>query len=67
MASLQVRNGWFHLHFRYDGKQYSHALRTKDRREAEALRGSVDSVLLRLQNRELDSPPARVDLHAFLI
>lgn len=67
MASLQVRNGWFHLHFRYEGKQYSHALRTKDRREAEALRGSVDRVLLRLQNHELDAPPATVDLPAFLL
>ncbi len=67
MASLQVRNGWFHLHFRYDGKQYSHALKTKDRREAEALRGSVDRVLLRLQNRELDAPSPNVDLAAFLL
>jgi integrase len=67
MASLHVRNGWFHVHFRYDGKQHSHALKTKDRREAEALRGSVDRVLLRMQNRELDAPPAHVDLPTFLL
>ena len=22
MASLQQRSGWFHLHFRYEGRQY---------------------------------------------
>jgi hypothetical protein len=36
MASVHTRNGWYHLSFRHHGRQYSHALKTKDRREAEA-------------------------------
>ncbi len=67
MASLQERNGWFHLLFRYQGRQYSHALKTQDRREAEGLRGSVDRLLMRLHNHELAPPPADVDLAVFLL
>jgi integrase len=67
MASLQQRGGWFHLQFRFEGKQYSHALKTKDRREAEAHRGTVDRVLIRIRNRELDAPPADIDLPEFLL
>ena len=52
MASLQQRNGWFHLLFRYQGRQHSHALKTKDRREADACRGSVERTLLRLRRRD---------------
>ena len=39
MANLQERNGWFHLQFRYQGRQYSHALDTQERKEAEATTG----------------------------
>ena len=67
MASLQQRAGWFHLLYRYQGRQYSHALKTKDRREAEAYRGSVDRMLIRLRNREIMAPPPEADLTAFLI
>jgi len=67
MASLQVRSGWFHLLFRYEGKQFSHALKTKERREAEALRGTVDRALMRIRHRELDAPPPHVDLPTFLL
>jgi integrase len=67
MASLQQRSGWFHLLFRYQGRQHSHALKTKDRREAEAYRGSVDRMLIRLRNREIPSPPPEADLAAFLL
>jgi hypothetical protein len=67
MASLHKRNGWYQLHFRYQGKQYSHALKTKDRREAEAHRGTADRILIRIRNNELAPPPPTVDLPAFLL
>ncbi len=67
MASLQQRQGWFHLLFRYGGKQYSHALKTRDRREAEAQRGSVDRMLMRIRNRELPPPPPEADVPTFLL
>ena len=56
MANVHARKGWFHLLFRFKGRQYSHALKTKDRREAEAFRGSVDRMLIRLRNREIAAP-----------
>ena len=67
MASLQQRSGWFHLHFRYQGRQHSHALKTKDRREAEAHRGTVDRLLIRIRNKELPPPPADADIPTFLL
>ena len=67
MASLQLRSGWFHLQFRYQGRQYSHALKTKDRREAEAHRGTVDRFLIRIRNKELPPPPPEADLATFLL
>lgn len=56
MASVHARAGWFHLLFRYQGRQYSHALKTKDRREAEAHRGTVDRLLIRLRKGEVPPP-----------
>jgi len=67
MASLQQRSGWFHLHFRYAGKQFTHALKTKERREAEAQRGTVDRYLIRIRNQEVPPPPPDADLPAFLL
>jgi integrase len=67
MANLQERNGWFHLQFRYQGRQFSHALGTQERKEAEAIRGSVDRALIRIKNRELLPPGAQDDVVAFLL
>lgn len=67
MASLQQRGGWFHLQFRYEGRQYSHALKTKDRREAEAHRGTVDRLLIRIRNKEIPPPPVDADVPTFLL
>ncbi len=67
MASVQDRGGWFHLLFRYRGRQYSHALKTRDRREAEAHRGTVDRLLIRLRNREVPPPPADAHLPTYLL
>lgn len=67
MASLQQRQGWFHLLFRYRGRQHSHALKTKDRREAEAVRGSVNRLLIRIRNQEFPPPPAQADVAAYLL
>jgi integrase len=67
MASLQQRSGWLHLLFRYQGRQYSHALKTKNRREAEGLRGSVDRLLVRIRNGEFPPPPANVEVAEYLL
>jgi integrase len=67
MASLQERTGWFHLLFRYQGQQFSHALKTKDRREAEAMRGTVDRVLIRIRNQEVPPVPDGVDVADYLL
>ncbi len=67
MASLQQRSGWFHLQFRYAGKQFSHALKTRDRREAEAQRGIVDRLLMRIRNKEFPQPPASVEVAEYLL
>ena len=48
-------------------RQYSHALKTRDRREAEAHRGTVDRLLIRLRNREVPPPPADAHLPTFLL
>lgn len=67
MANLQERMGWFHLQFRYQGRQFSHALGTQERKEAEAIRGSVDRVLIRIKNRELTPRGPHDDLVDFLL
>jgi integrase len=67
MASLHQREGWFQLHFRHRGRQYSRALKTKDRREAETVRGSVDRILLRLELGELAEPPSDTDFVTWLL
>ena len=67
MASLQQRSGWFHLLFRFDGRQFSHALKTRDRREADAIRGTVDRVLIRVRNKEIPPPPPDADVTAYLL
>src|SRR5262245_11610605 len=67
MASLQERNGWFHLLFRYEGRQYSHALKVQDREEAEAMRGVVARVLIRIRNHEIPPPPGDADVPAYLL
>jgi integrase len=67
MASLQERNGWFHLLFRYQDRQYSYALKTRDRREADAMRGSVDRSLIRIRHGELLPPPDGADVALYLL
>lgn len=67
MASLQERNGWFHLLFRFQDRQYSHALKTRDRREADAMRGSVDRSLIRIRNGELLPPADGTDVALYLL
>jgi hypothetical protein len=56
MANLQERNGWYHLQFRYQGRQFSQSLDTQVLKEAEAIRGSVDRMLIRIKNREMPGP-----------
>ena len=67
MANLQERNGWYHLQFRYQGRQFSHALKTQNLREAEGIRGTVDLVLIRIKNREIPPPAADADVVDYLL
>lgn len=67
MANLQERRGWFHLQFRYQGRQYSHALDTQVLKEAEAIRGAVDRILIRIKNRELPGPGPHDNVAKFFI
>src|SRR5262245_14959110 len=66
MASLHERNGWFHVFFRLGGQQTSIALKTKDRKDAEALLGGVEKVLFRIEQGFLEMPPG-CDLRQFLL
>jgi integrase len=67
MASLRERNGWFQILFRYQGKQFTHALKTQVLREAEAMRGTIDRVLIRIKNQEIPPVPDGVDVADYLL
>jgi hypothetical protein len=67
MASLRERNGWFQILFRYQGKQFTHALKTQVLREAEAMRGTMDRVLIRIKNQEVPPVPEGVDVADYLL
>ena len=67
MASLRERNGWFQILFRYQGRQYTHALKTQELREAEAMRGILDRVLIRIRNQEVPPVPDGVDVAEYLL
>jgi integrase len=67
MASLRERGGWFQLIFRYRGRQFTHALKTQSRREAEAQRGLVDRVLMRIRNREVPPIPPDANVADYLL
>src|SRR5262245_6474817 len=67
MASLRERNGWFQILFRYQGRQFTHALKTQELREAEAMRGTVDRVLIRIKNQEIPPVPDGVDVADYLL
>src|SRR5438309_1507861 len=67
MASLRERGGWFQLVFRFHGRQFCHSLKTQNQREAEAMRGTVDRVLIRISNHEIPPPPPDADLTDYLL
>lgn len=67
MASLRERNGWFQILFRYQGRQFTHALKTQVPREAEAMRGTIDRVLIRIRNQEVPPVPDGVDVADYLL
>jgi hypothetical protein len=67
MANLQERRGWFHLQFCYQSRQYRHAFDTQVLKEAEAIRGTVDRVLIRIKNRKLPGSGPNDDVVKFFM
>jgi integrase len=67
MASLRERNGWFQILFRYQRRQFTHALKTQVLREAEAMRGTLDRVLIRIKNQEVPPVPEGADVAEYLL
>ena len=66
MATLEFRNGWYRLLFRFRGARFAHSLHTRDRRTAEALRGTVDRTILLIQQRLL-AVPDDADIKEFIV
>jgi hypothetical protein len=66
MALLRERGGWFQLTFRYQGRQLTHALKTRSACEAEAQRGIVERVLIRIRNRDIPPVPPDADVADYL-
>lgn len=59
-------NGNWHAAFGYGGIDYTHALRTKDEKEAEVRIGPIRDTLYRLENGTLSMPPD-ADPKAFIL
>jgi len=59
MASIDQdsKSGSYFVRFRYGGVLFRRSLKTKDRREANAIRGRVAENILRVQQGWLDIPP----------
>jgi integrase len=66
MAWLEKRNGRYRIKFRYCGKNYQHALKTANQREAEALLGRLEDNLILMERGKLE-PPSDGELGVFLI
>ena len=56
MAWLEKRGDKFRIKFRYCGKNYQHALKTKVQREAEALLGRLEDNLILMERGKLEPP-----------
>src|SRR3954452_9081242 len=56
----------FRIAFRYGGRQYKKSLKTKDRKEAETIKGGVEKTLMRLEQGLLELPSG-ADLLTFLL
>ena len=65
MASLEKRKQTYRIVFMHGGKRYSFSLKTGDCREAEALAGGVEKVLMRIEQKLLKVPPG-VDIVTFV-
>ena len=66
MASTELRGDSYRLIFRYGGRKFSRSLKTKDAKEAEAVRVRVEENLKLLERGRLELPP-EADLVAFLL
>ena len=65
MASTELRGDSHRLIFRYGGRKFSRSLKTRDSREAEAVRVRVEENVKLLERGRLELPPG-ADLVAFL-
>lgn len=59
-------SGIYFIRFRYVGASFNRSLKTRDRREAEAIRGRVDETILLLERGRLEMP-AHADPAAFIL
>jgi integrase len=66
MASLEGRSGRFRLVFRFGRRKHQHALKTKDRAEADACLARLEENLRLLERGRLVLPPG-ADLAVFLL
>lgn len=66
MASLENRSGNYRIVFRYNGKKYTHRLKTKDAKEARQCKARLEENLVLLERGRLELP-ADVDLPLFLL
>jgi hypothetical protein len=59
MASIDLdpKSGNYYIRFRYGGMLFRRSLKTKDRREANAIRGRVTETILLVQRGRLEVPP----------
>jgi len=56
MASLEKRNLTYRIVFVYEAKRYGYSPGTEDRREAEVLRGGVEKILMRVDQKLVKVP-----------
>ncbi|WP_165071929.1 tyrosine-type recombinase/integrase [Paludisphaera rhizosphaerae] len=63
---VRVVNGNYHVGFEYAGKQYTHSLRTKSKKEADVRVGVIRDTLYRLESGTLEIPPG-ADVKSFVV
>lgn len=66
MASINAKNGVYHVRFRFEGIQYKKSLKTKDQRDAKAGLNIVEHTIYRLTTGQLQCPES-VDLGDFIV
>jgi integrase len=65
VAFVEQRGQWYRVIFRYQGKRFTHTLKTQDRSVAEGLKGGIEKTLMLLGQKLLVVPPG-VDVLSFV-